>query len=97
MVNSLVESQIEKAVKDAVGDNAVKILRSVSKIAAKQGGDSAIENYQLLGKRALIGVGVALVAVNTVTSVVGLVVSRRNEEKRIERIVYRILEEERQK
>ena len=97
MVNALVESQIEKAVRETVGESAVQLFRGVSKIAAKQGGESALENYQLLGKRALIVFGVALVTANVAISAVSFVVSRRSEEKRIEKTVRRILEEEKHK
>ncbi len=96
MVDSFIERQIESTVQDAFGEKALSLVRGISKIAAKQGGETSIQNYKLLGKRALIGFGVALVAVQAVTSVVGFVVSRKSEEQRIERIVRRILEEERQ-
>lgn len=77
-------------------DKAVRIVKSLSRLAAKQGGESTLENYQLLGKRALIILGVAIVAVQVTTSVVGFVTSRKSEEQRIERVVRRVLEEERQ-
>ena len=66
-------------------------------VVAKQGGNSVIENYQLLAKRALIVAGVAIVSVQAVTSIVNFVVSRRIEEQRIERVVRRVIEEEKQK
>ena len=97
MASSFVERQIESAVQDLVDDKAVRIVKGISRFAAKQGGESTLENYQLLGKRALIVAGIAIVAVQVTTSAVGFVVSRRNEEKRIEQIVRRVLEEERQK
>ena len=97
MVNAIMEQQIENAVHDAIGEKAVQIMRGVSKVASKQGGETSLENYQLLGKRALIVVGVVLVTVQLATWVGKLTVSRRMEEKRIEQTVRRILEEERQR
>ena len=58
---------------------------------------ASIENYKLLGKRALIALGVVIVSVEVITSVVGFVASRKSEEQRIEKVVRRVLEEERQK
>lgn len=95
MASSLIERQIENAVQDMFDDKAVRIMKVISKMASKQGGESALENYQLLGKRALIVLGVVIVAVQATTSIVGFVRSRKNEEQRIERVVRRVLEEER--
>ncbi len=97
MVNSLIEGQIESAVRNMVGDKATQIMRGVSKLAAKQGGANSVENYQLLAKRALIVGGVTIVTIQTIATITSLVVSRKREEKRIEQTVRRILEEERQK
>lgn len=94
LLEKKVESAIQDAVKEAVGKKAMSIVRGVSKIASKQGGATAIENYQLLGKRALIVAGVAIVVVNVVTWTVGGAVSRKLEEKRVERIVRRVLAED---
>ena len=93
MVYSLIEHQMESVVQSLVNDNARRIVKVINKLAAKQGGASAIENYQLLGKRVLTVVGVAAVAVQ----VVSYIVARKSEEQRIERVVRRVLEEERQK
>ncbi len=97
MASSLLERQLESTVQNVFDDKAVRIVRGINKIASKQGGDSALENYQLLGKRALIVLGVTIVAVQLTSSVISFVVSRRSEEQRIERIVRRVLEEEQQK
>ena len=97
MTSSLLERQVESAVQDMFDDKAVRIVKGVSKMASKQGGESIFENYQLLGKRALIVLGVVIVAAQVTTSVVGFVVSRKSEEQRIERVVRRVLEEERQR
>ena len=96
MDNALVERYIESAVEDAFNHKAARLMKVVNKIAAKQGGGSTIENYKLLGKRVLIVLGVTVVAVQATTSVIGLVVSRKSEEQRIEKVVHRVLEEERQ-
>ena len=96
MVGALIERQVESAVQDMFDDRAVRFVRRLSKMAAKQGGESTIQNYQLLGKRALIVLGVAVVVVEVATSIVGFVISRKSEEQRIERVVRRVLEEERQ-
>lgn len=95
MACSLVEQHIESAVRDAFGDKAMHALKRVDRIAAKQGGENAAANYRLLGKRALIAVGVVFVGVQVVTSIAGLVISRASEERRVERIVRRVLAEER--
>lgn len=97
MASDFVERQIESAVRDVVDDKAVRIMKAVSKIAAKQGGGSTLENYQLLGKRALITLGVVIITLQVTTSTVSFIRSRKNEEKRIEQVVRRVLEEERQK
>ena len=97
MTGSLIERQVENAVQDMFDDKAVRIVKGVSRMAAKQGGESILQNYQLLGKRALIVLGAVIVTVQVTTSVVGFVMSRRSEEQRIERVVRRVLEEERRK
>ena len=97
MDNMFVERQVERAVEDMLGGKAVRVLKGVRRMAAKQGGENVIENYQLLGKRALIVLGAAVVVAQVTTSVVGFVVSRKTEEQRIEQVVRRVLEEERQK
>lgn len=97
MASSLIERQMEKAVQSKLDDKAVRIAKGVSRIAAKQGGDSTIENYQLLGKRTLIALGIIIVGVQVATSIIGFVASRKSEEQRVERVVRRVLEEERQK
>ena len=97
MITSIVEQQVQNAAQELLDDTTVKILKGVRSLASKQGGENAIENYQLLGKRTLIVLGVTIVAVQAVASVVGFVVSRKSEEQRIERIVRRVIEEERQK
>ena len=94
MDNVFIERQVQRAVWEALGDRGVRLLNGIRKIAAKQGGENAIQNYQLLGKRTLVAAVVAVVAVQAVTSTVGYVVARRNEDKRIEKIVRRVLEEE---
>ena len=97
MAGTFIERQVENAVQDMLGDKAVRIVKGIGKMAEQQGGDSAVENFQLLGKRALIALGVVIVAVEVTTSAVSFVISRKGEEQRIERIVRRVLEEERQK
>ena len=89
---SLFEHQLEGAMRDAIGETGIRVIKGVDKIASRQGGENAIHNYQLLGKRALIVFGAVFVGVQVVSSVI----ARRNEERRIERVVRRVLEEERQ-
>ena len=96
-MNTRVEAHIERTIKDAIGDKAVRVFRHVKKLAAKQGGESALENYQLLGKRTLIVFGVALVTVNAAVSAVSFIASRKSERKRVEAIVRQVMEEEKQK
>lgn len=97
MVSSLVERQIENAVQDIFDDKTVRIVKGVGKIAAKQGGESAIENYRLLGKRTLIVLGAVIVAVQITTTTIGLIALNKAQEKRVERVVRKVLQEERQK
>ena len=89
MINSIIEQQVQNAAQELLDDKTIKILKGVRRIASKQGGENAIENYQLLGKRTLIVLGITIVAVQAVSSAVGFVVSRKSEEQRIERIVRR--------
>ena len=96
-MNSIMERQIENAVHDAIGEKAVQVMKGVSKMASKQGGETALENYQLLGKRALIVAGAVIVAVQLATWAGSLAVSRKMEEKRIEQTVRRVLAEERER
>ncbi|MDO5117382.1 MAG: hypothetical protein Q4D34_02730 [Eggerthellaceae bacterium] len=97
MSSSLIERQVENVVQDVFDDKAVRIVKGISKLAAKQGGESTMQNYKLLGKRALIALAVVVVAVQLTSSAVGFMMSRKNEEKRIEQVVHRVLDEERQK
>lgn len=90
-------SLIKRNIKAMLGAKAVRALKGFGELAAKQGGETIIDNYRLLGKRAVITVGVALVAVQVATFAIGTAISRKTEEQRIERVVKRVLEEERQK
>lgn len=92
-----VEKTIETAVQDAVGEKAIALMKGVSKLASMQGGETDIENYKLLAKRALIVGGVTIVTLKLVSWAIGTAVARKNEEKRTEEIVRRILAEERAK
>ena len=94
---ALIEHKVEDVVTDLFDEKTVRTMKGINKIASKQGGDSIIKNYQLLGKRTLIVVGGTLLVVNVVTSVASFIISRKSEEKRVERIVRRVLEEEREK
>ena len=85
MINSIIEQQVQNAAQELLDDKTIKILKGVRRIASKQGGETAIENYQLLGKRTLIALGITIVAVQAVSSAVGFVVSRKSEEQRIEK------------
>ena len=97
MTDAFIERQLENAMQGVLGNRAGRVAKVISRMAAKQGGGSAIENYQLLGKRALIAFGAVAVTVQVVASVVGFVVSRKREEQRIERVVRRVLDEDSQK
>ena len=97
MGKSFLERQVENTVKEMFNEKGVRLMRIVQRLAAKQGGENAIENYRLLGKRALIVAGVAIIAVEATMSVVGLVISRKSEEQRMEKIARRVYEEEAQK
>lgn len=88
---------IKRHIKAALGAKAVRALKGVGELAAKQSGETLLDNYKLLGKRAVIVVGVTVVAVQVVTFAIGTAIARKSEERRIERVVQRVLEEERQK
>lgn len=90
-------SLIKRHVKAVLGTKAIRALKNVGELAAKQGGESTIENYKMLGKRAIVVAGVAVVALQVATFAIGTAISRKSEEQRIERVVHRVLEEERQK
>jgi len=94
--SQLIERHLENAVQEILDDKAIRALKRIGEIAAKQGGETPIENYKLLGKRALIAVGAAILVAEVATSAVAYVVSSKLEEQRIEKVVRRILEEERQ-
>lgn len=88
---------IKRHIKAVLGAKAVRALKGVGELAAKQSGETLLDNYKLLGKRAVIVVGVTVVAVQVVTFAIGTAIARKSEERRIERVVQRVLEEERQK
>ena len=95
MINALVERQLANAVQSVGGERAVRALKSLSKLAARQGGANALENYQLLGKRAAVVGGVALAVVQVGGLAAAVAISRRNEQRRIEKTVRKVLAEER--
>ncbi|MBP3884098.1 MAG: hypothetical protein J6D54_04065 [Olsenella sp.] len=101
MANSFMEQHVENAVQnaiqDAMGEKAVQFIQGINKFASKQGGKTEIENYKLLGKRVLIVAGIGIATVQVVSWVGGTLISRKLEAQRVEKIVRRILEEERQK
>ena len=94
-MNVLIEKQVESAVRSIMGPQAVKVMKGIVKLAEHQGGSSSAEDYQLLGKRALIGAGVAIAAVNVGGAIVGSVASRRTQKRQIEKAVAEALEKER--
>ncbi|MCR5583542.1 MAG: hypothetical protein K6F70_08085 [Eggerthellaceae bacterium] len=96
MSYSIIERRVEDAVQNLVGDKALRVVNGVERIAAKQGGETSIDNYRLLGKRALIVAGAVAIVVPVAVATVAITVSRKAEERRIERVVRRVLEEERQ-
>ena len=93
MDSVFIERQMENALQNRFDDKVVRFVKGISRIAARQGGATTMENYQLLAKRALFVLG----GVALTVQVISYVVSRRSEEQRIERVVRRVLEEERQK
>ena len=96
MSNSYVDRLMENIVKNAFNDMDTRLTKSVKWLASMQGGETTIQNYKLLGKRVLIVAGVVIV-VQAASSAIGTVLSRKREERRIEQVVRRVLEEERQK
>ena len=95
MDNVFVEKWIERAVSDALGPKAMRFMRGLDKLASLQGGSNAVENYQLLGKRALI-VGGAVLTVVQIGGLAAIVaISNKSEKRRIEKAVRKALAEER--
>lgn len=90
-------SLIKRHIAAVLGSKAIRALKGYGKLAAKQGGETIIDNYKLLGKRTIIAAGVTVVAAQVATFAIGTAISRKHEEQRIERVVQRVLEEERQK
>lgn len=96
-IQNAMQDAVHNAMRGAMGDNAAQLIQGIRKLASKQGGKTEIENYKLLGKRALVVAGVGIATVQVVSWVGGTLISRKLEAKRVEKIVRRILEEERQK
>ena len=96
-MDNAIKNAVQNALHEAFGDDAAQIAQTVNELAERQGGRNIAENYQLLGKRALIVAGVAIVGIQAVVWVGRTVIARRAEAKRVERIVRRVLEEERAK
>ena len=94
-MNAIVEQQIKNTVEGTLGPKAMQALRGIGKLAARQGGESTLENYQLLGKRALVVGGIAVAVVQTGILIGGIALTRRSEKHRIEKTVRKILAEER--
>lgn len=96
-MNNAIEGAIQNALHETFGDDAIQIVQRVNKIAERQGGKNLVENYQILGKRVLIVAGVAVVGISAVSWIGRTIIARRLEAARVEKIVRRILEEERAK
>jgi predicted DNA repair protein MutK len=96
-MNNAIEGAIQNALHETFGDDAIQIVQRVNKIAERQGGKNLVENYQILGKRVLIVAGVAVVGISAATWIGRTIIARRLEAARVEKIVRRILEEERAK
>ena len=84
-MNTFIEKQIDAVLKKALGQQALTILKSINKIAERQGGRNILQNYQLLGKRAAIGAGVAITAVSLGGGAIGVTVKRRLRQRHIEK------------
>ena len=93
-MDNAIKNAVQNALHEAFGDDAAQIAQTVNELAERQGGRNIAENYQLLGKRALIVAGVTIVGIQAVVWVGRTVIARRAEAKRVERIVRRVLEEE---
>ena len=95
LANSFIEKQIESTVRSVLGANGVKVMRLVDKIAARQGGTNIIENYQLLGKRAAVVFGTAVVVVSVGGTIISSIAYRRSQKRMIDKAVAEALERER--
>ena len=94
---AIIERKVEDLVSDVFDETTARVMKGVNKLASLQGGETMVENYKLLGKRTLIVIGGVIVVANLATTIVGHYLSRKNEEKRVEKIVRRVLDEEREK
>ena len=92
----MVKACIKNQVKKARGEKAIGVIKQVGELATTQNDGSTVDNLLSFGKRALVVTVVAVVATQVVVAAVGTVVAHKAEEKRVEKIVRRILEEERQ-
>ena len=94
MVGKLVEHGIENAVDNLLDDKTARIVKTVGKAAVKQAGKSIKENNHLIGKKTLVVAGAAIVVAQAAATAIGLVVLHKAQEKRMERVVRKVVREE---
>ena len=94
MVSSLVEHQIENAVDDLFDEKTARVVKGVGKMAVKHVGKAANQGHHFLTKRPLAVLGGVIVGVQIVTAVTTIIVLRKTEDQRIERVVRAVLKEE---
>ena len=101
MVSKIVEHGIENAVDELFDDKTAHIVKTVGKVAVKKAGEKitekGIQGTLQVGKKALIVLGAVIVTAQVATTAVGLVLLHKAQDKRTERIVRKVLEEEIQK
>ena len=101
MVSKIVEHGIENAVDELFDDKTARIVKTVGKAAVKKAGEKitekGVQSTLQVGRKALIALGAVVVTVQVATTVIGLVVLHKAQDRRTERIVRRVLEEENQK
>ncbi len=61
-MDNAIKNAVQNALHEAFGDDAAQVAQTVNELAERQGGRNIAENYQLLGKRALIVAGVTIEA-----------------------------------
>ena len=95
MVSKLVEHGIENAVDNLLDDKTARIVKDVGKMAVKHVGKTTNQSPLSLGRKALAVLGGVIVTVQVATAVTTIIVLRKTEDKRIEKVVRKVLEEER--
>ena len=94
MVSKIVEHGLENAVDNLLDDKTARVVKSVGKVAIKQAGKSIKENNHLISKKTLAVAGTVILIAQVATTAIGLAVLHKAQEKRMERVVRKVVREE---